>query len=250
MKAAKTPTLPAPLRVLLSLLLPLLVAWLASQLAGGPQAGADPRARNALLLTSIGLVSWLLGLFWYGLPGMGLRGKRALYAGIGFAALAWLVVLTARFVLVASAGITNAGAARTFFYLLLFESFCVQLWAFGLLFRSVVDWRGPLTGVLAAGVAFGLCGWLIFGEAVVAGAAAILFFILWGFLYGLIRLRAGSLLGIVIIQALQTFTTWHILTPRVPANPTQYGQFYLVSSLLFVILIWRLWPKRKEDYRV
>lgn len=250
MNVRKTPPLPAPVRVLLSLLLPIIVAALVSRLLGLPQAGADPRSGNTLLLSSVALVSWLLGLSWYGLAGMGLRGRRGLYAGIGFATLGWLIFLAARFILIPSTEITNEGAGRTFFYLLVFESLCIQLWAFGVFFRSVADWRGPLTGVLAAGILFGLSGWFIFGESYLTGAVPILFFVVWGFFYGLIRLRTGSLLGTLIIQALQSFTTWHILVPRLPADPKYYAQFYLVSSFLFAILIWRLWPKRKEDYRV
>lgn len=250
MNTRKPPPLSPPVRALLSLLLPLLVAAFLAGLSGLPRTGADPRARGALVLGGIGLTSWLLALFWYGLAGVGLRGRRPLYAGIGFATLGWLILLAARFLLIPSAQLTNADAGRTFFYLLVFESLCTQLWTFGILFCGVADWRGPLTGTLAAGVVFGLSGSLLFGESVLTGALPLLFFLVWGFLYGLIRLRTGSLLGTVVIQALQSFTTWHILVPRLPADPKYYSQFYLVSSFLLAILIWRLWPKRKEDYRV
>jgi hypothetical protein len=244
-------------RSLAALGLPLLVALVLAQATAGTTAGQT--GRNALILGGLGVVSWVLGLLWYRLPGMGLRGRRPLYAGIGFATLGWVVILLARF-LVPSETITNASAASIFIYLLLFESFCVQLWAFGLFFRSVADWRGPLSAVLASGVAFGFVALLLFRESIwgtVGDTAgwlwtlnALSFFLLWGFFYGLIRLRTGSLLGSIIIQALQSFTVWNILTPASPPSPGGYQRMYLVASVALLVLIWRLWPKEEGDYRV
>ena len=69
-------------------------------------------------------------------------------------------------------------------------------------------------------------------------------------LYGLIRLRTGSLLGMVIVQALQTMTVWHILLPQNPPAIAQLHYLYLATAILYLILIWRLWPKEEADYRV
>jgi hypothetical protein len=222
-------------------------------------ATAGQTGRNALVLGGLGVVSWVLGLLWYRLRGMGMRGGRPLYAGIGFATLGWVVILLAR-LLVPSETITNIGAASIFVYLLLFESFCVQLWAFGAVFRSVADWRGPLSAVLVSGAAFGFVALVLFRESVWGSLDdnanwlwmlnALSFFLLWGFFYGLIRLRTGSLLGVVIIQTLQSFTVWNILIPVSPPSPGDYQRMYLVASVALLVLIWRLWPKEEGDYRV
>ncbi len=243
-------------RVLLSLV-PGLLALVIGQWTAG--SGASPLGRFAPALAALGASSWLLGVGWYGLAGLGLRGRRPLYAGIGFATLGWLAILLTR-LLVPSETISNVGAGSVFAYLLLFESLCVQVWAFGLLFRGVADWRGPLSASLAGGVAFGLVGLLAFRESVwpaLAGAVgplwsvnAFSFFILWGLFYGLVRLRTGSLVGTVLVHALQSFTTWNILLPASPPDPGGYQRFYLFASLILIILVWRLWPRRIEDYRI
>ena len=71
------------MRIMLTLLLPF-----ALTLILGSNEGS-----NAPILGGIGVVSWFLGLFWYRLPGMGLRGGRPLFAGIGFGTLGWLAFL-------------------------------------------------------------------------------------------------------------------------------------------------------------
>lgn len=202
---------------------------------------------------SIGLVSWLLGLRWYGLPAMGLRGGRPLFSSIGFATLPWVGLLLARFLVRINPEAYTAQTAstfQTFAFILLFEAFCVQLWAFGLTFHSIADWQNPLTAALASGILFGGVAFLTFQEAYLGLWSAIIYFALWGITYGIIRLRTGSLIGIVILQALQTFTVWFVLPADFNVSPVELNQFYLVGSILFMIIIWRLWPKQEEDYRV
>lgn len=251
-KESRFPLSPAALRVLLVLLLPPLGAVLfniiALSLAGAP---GDSQREAALPLAGIGLVSWFLGLRWYRLPGMGLRGHRALYAGIGFAVLGWLAFFIVRFATVAGDIINAPGSGQTFFYLLIFEAFCTQLWAFGLFFRSVADWRGPLTAAIAGGILFGTTAFLLFEESFDNPTLpAFLYFILWGILYGIIRLRTGGLLGMVIVQALHSWTTWQLLAPLNQPAPSQLDNLYLITTALYLIIIWRLWPKQEEDYRV
>lgn len=243
--------LPPPARVILSLLVPFVGGLTAAVLVGGPAPGAGGAQVAAPFLGGAGLVSWFMGLRWYGLPGLGLRGKRPLFAGIGFAVMGWVVVLLARILTVGSADFTEGGLGRIFIYLLLFEAFAVHLWAFGIVFRAVADWLGGLTAAFSSGLIFAFIVVTTFDESFVAGDEStffgLLFFAAWGFFYGLIRLRTGSLLGLVPVQAMQTLTTWHLLLPQPNAD---LRLFYSLSALLFLILIWRLWPTRESDYRV
>jgi hypothetical protein len=222
-------------------------------LFGGSQPG-DPsgRASTALILGGIGATSMLVGLRWYGLRGLGLRGGRPLYAGIGFATLAWIIFLAARLVLVPSnpGVVGDADFGRAFIYLPLFEALAVQLWAFGLLFRAVADWRGPLTAAVMGGLVFGAVASLYFEESFIFSTVSILYFFVWGIFYGLIRLRTGSILGAVLIQAMHTLTAWYILLPPVEPTRQELHPLYLISATLYLVLIWRLWPKSEDDYRV
>ena len=233
-------TIPVTVRILLTLLLPF-----ALTLVLGSSEGS-----NAPILGGVGVASWFLGLFWYGLPGMGLRGGRPLFAGIGFATLGWLAFLLFRFSFISiNLDVTDSG--RSFIYLLLFEAFAVQLWAFGLLFRSLAEWRGPLTAAIGSGIGFGAVAFVLFQEAYNSDIISLFYFIMWGVFYGIIRLRTGSLLGVVVIQTLHSFTVWVALGPLPALTPShQLSTVYLLSSLVYLVVIWRLWPKEEADYRV
>jgi hypothetical protein len=224
----------------------------------------------APVFAALGLTSWFLGLRWYRIAGMGLRGRRPLFASIGFAVLGWVALLIARLLpgipttsfietgqavveanlLVEVVAIGADDAGRVFVYLLLFEAFALQLWTYGTLFRALSDWRGPLTAAVGSGLVFGAAGFLLFREAFLGQWNSLLFFVLWGLLYGIIRLRTGSLLGTVLVQALQSFTVWYVFLP--PESPPAAGLqlVYLAASILYALIIWRLWPRREEDYRV
>lgn len=248
---------PATTRVFLSLIYPVIGAILLqtviSVVSGAPATLVpEEQAGVALLLAGAGAVSVVLGMRWYGLRGLGLRGGRPLYAGIGFAALGWVVYLAARFFVVGSQQdiLVSPTFGRDFVYLLFFEALALQLWAFGLLFRSIADWRGPLTAAVSSGLAFGVVGFLFFEESFVEDWNSFLFFLVWGLFYGLIRLRAGSIIGIVIVQAMQSLTTWHILLPVAEPQLAQLRLLYAITATFYVIFIWRLWPSEEEDYRV
>lgn len=247
----------ATTRVFLSLILPIagaLVLQTLVSIAVGAPATVVPEEQGgaALLLAGAGAVSVLLGMRWYGLRGLGLRGGRPLYAGIGFAALGWVVYLAARFFVVGSQQdiLVSPTFGRDFVYLLFFEALALQLWVFGLLFRSIADWRGPLTAAVSSGLAFGVVGFLFFEESFVEDWNSFLFFLVWGLFYGLIRLRVGSIIGIVIVQAMQSLTTWHILLPVAEPQLAQLRLLYTITATFYVIFIWRLWPSEEEDYRV
>jgi hypothetical protein len=251
-KDSRTSTSPTALRVLFALILPLLGSILFSAivitLTGSPE---NAQRETALQLAGVGLVAWFLGLNWYRIPGMGLRGHRALYAGIGFAVLGWLAFFVVRFATVAGEIINAPNSGQTFIYLLLFEAFCTQLWAFGLFFRAVADWRGPLTAAIASGILFGTVAFLLFEESFASPTLpAFIYFGMWGILYGIIRLRTGSIVGMVIVQALHSWTAWQLVAPVNQPDPSQLGNLYLITTILYLIIIWRLWPKKEEDYRV
>lgn len=240
--------------VIAALVVPILVGVLLQTLAGG---GFVLRAgNNAPLLAGIGLGSWVLGLNWFGLTGLGLRGRRPLFSSIGFATLGWMALLLTRFIFISlnPEGMNPSGTGRAFIYLLLFEAFAMHLWAFGLLFRVFFEWRGGLAAVFASGAVFGVAAFLLFREATIAeNYFALIYFIAWGVLYGIIRLRTGSILGSVLIQTLHSFTVWDVLAtinPLPEADVANLPIFYLVTAALYAIIVWRLWPKEQADYRV
>jgi len=234
-----------------------------------------PSASNGLtdaapLFAALALASWFIGLRFYGLRGMALRGGRPLFAGIGFAVLVWVAALIGRFLPMApQAGVNESGqaviniilnvqvmdirsaeAGRAFVYLLLFEAFATQLWAFGLVFRSLADWLGGLTAAVVGGILFGAIGYLAFSESFVPGLPTLFYFLLWGIVYGLIRLRTGGILGSVLIQAMQSFTAWFVFQPPNDMAATGIRTVYIATGLLFAVIAWRLWPRREDDYRI
>ncbi|MCK5923886.1 MAG: CPBP family intramembrane metalloprotease [Methylococcales bacterium] len=201
------------------------------------------------VLHGIGVISWLMGVRWFGLSGMGLRLGRAMLAGIGFSLLGWIAVMLARFMQMPFGQVAQGGLGRVFFYLLLIEAFALQLWAFGALFRALVEWQNPITATLLSGLAFGVVGYALFETALDAAPAGLVYYLIWGIFYAVIRLRTGSFLGIILIQAMQTLTSWYLLDPGV-ISATQTTGFSIVAGALTLILIWRLWPRRESDYRI
>lgn len=245
---SRSPFSPA-LKVTLAFIVPVVMSVLLGALAGN-FSGLGQAQNNAPLLGGIGIVSWLFSLSWYGLAEVGLRGRRPLFAGIGFATLGWVTFLLLRGLLL-PVNIDPAGSTRTFIYILLFEAFAAQLWAFGLIFRTVAEWRGPLTAAFSSGVLFGGIAYTMFLEAYEPSLWSLLYFIVWGIFYGIIRLRTGSLIGTAVIQTLQTFTAWVALGPFTEtAEPNRLLLVYALTGLAYALFIWRLWPKTEADYRV
>lgn len=238
--------LSAEVSTLLAFAVPLAAALLIGSLTGSFNSGAG----RAPVLAALGLASWFLGLTLFGMPSLGLRGGRPLFAGIGFATLGWVVFIILRAVLI-PIDPQPTGSTRAFIYFFLFEAFALQLWAFGLLFRAVADWRGPLTATIAGGIVFSAAAILLFQNIVSSSPITLIYYIAWGIFYGIIRLRTGSLVGPVIIQALQSFTAWVALGGMPPeTDVTQLHWVYGLSTIAYALFIWRLWPKEESDYRV
>ncbi len=186
-----------------------------------------------------------MGFFWVGLSGLGLRGGRPLFAGIGFATLGWLAFLLFRFSFI-SLNLNAADSPRTLCLPHLFEAFAAL--GFGLLFRTLAEWRGGLTAAVGSGIAFGAVAFVLFQEAFDSNIASLLYFIVWGVFYGIIRLRDGRFLGTLFIQTLHSFTVWVALGPP-PVLTTAADRLptvYLLSGLVYLVVIWRLWPKEKR----
>jgi len=202
------------------------------------------------VLGALGLAAWFVGLYLYGLPALGLKGGRPLFASIGFATLGWVAFVVLRAIVI-PINPEVVGSTRAFIYYLLFEAFALQLWTFGLLFRAVADWRGPLSAAIISGIVFGGTAVLLCQNVYTDELPAFLYFAAWGIFYGIIRLRTGSILGTVIVQAVQSFTAWVALGPLPPGTPlSQLFWLYGLSILCYALFTWRLWPKVESDYRV
>jgi hypothetical protein len=236
-----------PVFVLLTIVVPIVSALLLTTIVSRQVVFGDRQpSLAALQFAGIGLASWLIGWRVAGLRQLGLRFGRPLSAGAGFAFLALIVFLVIRLATVVG---DEGNNGVPFLYLLLFESYCTQLWTFGLFFHAVADWRGPLTAAVSSGLLFGATGLLLFQEVYAITASTIIFFAVWGILYGIIRLRTGTFLGVVFVQSLQSWLTWQLFNVDQP-DVSQMHTFYLITSPLFVLYIWRLWPKKEEDYRI
>lgn len=254
MDSASQNQIPPYMRVIPSFLLPILVGLIFAGVGERVASSVDNvviknglTVGTPLLLLGIGVTSLFMGVRWYGTAEMGLRGGRPLMSGLSFAFLGWIALLIARFVSVGSDP-NNIGSSLgiTFLYLLIIQALCVQLWLYGLIFRVFSEWRSPIIATWISGVLFGIVGFYLFGESFPT-PLGVLWFVVWGILYGVIRVRTGSILGIVIVQALQTLTVWHIL----PADPPiSTAWLYGISGVLFIIIIWRLVPKYQSDLRV
>ena len=108
---------PAHLRVLVSLLLPLVLAIIFSTLVGNRlEFTADGLIGPSIFLGTIGLSSWFIGQGWYGIKGMGIRGGRPMFAGAGFAFLGWVALLIFRFYFIESEPEINSGISAEFIY--------------------------------------------------------------------------------------------------------------------------------------
>jgi hypothetical protein len=248
-KQAQRPSrthLPLSTRVVVAFALPIAAAAFVGTLTGTFANDAN----RAPVMAALGVTSLLVGVAFYGILGLGLKGGRPLFAGIGFATLGWVTFLVLRAIFI-PINPEVAGSTRAFVYYLLFEAFAVQLWSFGLLFRATADWRGGLTAAIVSGIVFGATAYLLFQNIYLSSPLTLIYLATWGIFYGIIRLRTGTVLGTFIIQALQCFTAWVALGALPPETAESALLWvYGLSSLFYALFIWRLWPKMESDYRV
>lgn len=203
---------------------------------------------NGTILAGLGLTALYLGFRWYGSADeFGMRKGRPFTSSVGFAFLGWLGLLVARILAV---GIVPGGPTEklgiTYLFLLILEAFCVQLWTYGLLFRAVSDWRNPISAVLFSGILYGFTAYYLY-TITFDSRLSLLYYIVLGIFYGMIRLRTGSFLGAVFIQSLQVLTVWYLLPIR---EPISLSWLYGVSCTIYLIITWRLLPKFTSDFRV
>lgn len=229
-------------KVVLSVFAPLLFSLWGSLLVGENLSGW---AVNGVPLLLLGGSSFLLIMLLYGKSGLGIKGGRPMMSGFGFAFLGWVCYLLARFVCI-GIGDLGSGLGKTYLYLLFLEAICVQLWAFGLVFRAVSEWKSPVSGSVLSGLAFGIVAHWLFQETPSMTSAAI-FCLVWGLFYGIIRVRTGSWIGIAIVQSLQSITVWHIVQPT---EPSSFTWLYILVGIAYLFFTWRLLPKYKSDLRM
>ncbi len=242
---------PQKFRVIHSLFLPLFAAAFLSAISGQlfvfNESFGFLTANNGVILGALGLASLIIGSRWYSYAELGIRGGRPFFSGFGFAFLGWIGFFIARLISVEiNANFIQGGLGITYLFLLIFEGICVQLWVFGLLFRVLSERYSPLTAAIFSGLAFGFVGFLLFQESY-ATRITILYFVVWGLFYGIIRLRTGSWVGMALAQSLQTLTAWHLLPPT---DMISLGYLYGISGFVYLVVIWRLFPKTEEDFRV
>ena len=225
--------------------------------------GADGNnlSRSSIILSSIGLISMFYGMRKYKTPGMGLRGGRPLFSSAGFAFMGWVAILVCRFFFIEiDANALNQPLFSIFLYLLLFEAFAVQVWAYSLVFKAVSELYGGVAAAIASGIGFAAVAFYYFQEIAIFSPVinnsgwmlvlTILYVLAWGIFYGFVRLRTGSILGIVIVQAMQSLTAWELIPPLPVLDSTNFNPLFFVSIVFYGILIWRLWPKELSDHRI
>ena len=230
-------------RLLLVIIWPIVFGGIArATTIGLPLFEAFP---SAPVLVAIGAAAFVLGRRWYSSAELGLRGGRPMMAGGGFAFLGWVSLLLARFIY-AGVGKTGSNLGEIYLYLLLCEALCAQIWVYGVFFRVIADWRGAITATWWSAILYGLVAFQLFAESYDRPKWVLLYFLVWGMLYAIIRLRTGSLWGTVLVQSIQTLTVWQLFPPVEPAFAWIYG----MSAILYIVLIWRLIPKYVSDLRV
>lgn len=216
---------------------------------------------SSIILSSIGLISMFYGMRKYKTPGMGLRGGRPLFSSAGFAFMGWVAILICRFFFIEiDANALNQPLFSIFLYLLLFEAFAVQVWAYSLVFKAVADLYGGIAAAIVSGVGFAAVAFFYFQEIAIFSPVinnsdgvlvlTIVYVLAWGIFYGMVRLRTGSILGIVLVQAMQSLTAWELIPPLPILDNTNFNPLFFVAIIFYGILIWRLWPKELSDHRI
>ena len=53
-----------------------------------------------------------------------------------------------------------------------------------------------------------------------------------------------------MIQPMQSLTAWFLFPVVSDVPPSTLHTFYTAMAVIYLVLIWRLWPQTLEDYRV
>ena len=114
----------------------------------------------------------------------------------------------------------------------------------GLIYRVLDEWRGAGLAILGSALAFGLyhAGW--------AGSLGVLSITVLGLVFGLIRWRAGGILGLIVVHGLFDVVSKEMypsLTVEQAAHVSVVNPFVaLVGDVLMlsiVVYLWKLHPR-------
>lgn len=119
----------------------------------------------------------------------------------------------------------------------------------GLIYRAFEDWRGTRWAIWGSSLAFGL--WHFGGGPVMIAATAF-----YGLIFALIRWRAGSILGLILVHGLMDFTG-ALLSPSTdvvglgrPNIPQPFWPFLGLALILAVPLyLWKIHPTMRHFIR-
>jgi membrane protease YdiL (CAAX protease family) len=136
-------------------------------------------------------------------------------------------------------------AGEVFFYFVL-VGMVEELLFRGLLFRALEDWRGPALAIFGSSLGFALwhIGW--------AGPFIIVHFFV-GIIFGLIRWRAGGIVGLIVIHGLDDFLAVETQTPVVIETLGQLRHIAVVHPaavavgdvllLALILYLWKIHPR-------
>jgi membrane protease YdiL (CAAX protease family) len=192
------------------------------------------------LVQALVYLYFLVGALWIGLrhwtwDQLGINRK-----GIGLTLACGLVILAARWVIIFSIDWGVHPLTWSWFqfvgnlvYYLLFVGLVEELLFRGLIYRLLEDWRGVGWALWGSSIGFGL--WHIFGQGPLAGIATFLI----GLLFTLIRLRAGGIIGPILLHALWDLqSAWLVSDSNaVLLDPSNFSLRYPLLAWLGTIML-------------
>lgn len=154
--------------------------------------------------------------------------------GIGLTLVCGLVILAARLMIILSINWAVHPASWTWLRLvgnlvdlLVLVGLVQELLFRGLIYRLLEDWRGVRWAIWGSSIGFGL--WHVFGQGPLAGLATLLI----GLLFALIRLRAGGIVGLIVLHALWDLETLGLVSD---SNVAIFNQG--IISFRYPVLVW------------
>lgn len=154
--------------------------------------------------------------------------------GIGLTLVCGLVILAGRLIIILSINWAVHPASWTWLQLagnlvdlIILVGLTQELLFRGLIYRLLEEWRGVRWAIWGSSIGFGL--WHVFGQGPIAGLATILI----GLLFGLIRLRAGGIVGLIVLHALWDLETLGLVSD---SNVAIFNQG--ITSFRYPVLVW------------